>query len=146
MKTNGQNKKNGLSRNKKTMLGLVALLSIPATLWAVSDSTGTFTEWVKIGYYSSSSTSGGSSSSYLYVGNYHVGEASGSAAIGTFLNNPNSNSLVVGKWNKFESGAYFVVGNGPNGSNKKNAFEVHSNGDVIVNEPQGDIPMGIYGN
>jgi len=43
------------------------------------------------------------------------------------------------------SGAYFVVGKGTYGAgNQKNAFEVHSDGTVIINEPQGDISMGIF--
>jgi len=45
------------------------------------------------------------------------------------------------------SGAYFVVGKGTYGAgNQKNAFEVHSDGTVIINEPQGDISMGPFTN
>jgi len=55
-------------------------------------------------------------------------------------------AVVVGKFNEDKSGVQFVVGNGGYYTSRKNAFEVHKNGDVIVNKEQGDISMGGFGN
>ena len=72
--------------------------------------------------------------------------ANQAGAIGSALNNTNNHSLVVGKNNEDKDGIQFAVANGADANNRSNSFEVHLNGDVIINNAQGDIDEGIFGN
>ena len=73
-------------------------------------------------------------------------------ALGNGLLATTDNSTIVGKYNDDKAGVSFVVGNGVDDSNRSNALEVHTNGDVIVSgslileQAQGDISMGSFGN
>ena len=77
------------------------------------------------------------------LGDFHIlGSHERSMAVGDMLVLGTSDSLVVGKYNDSSSTALFVVGNGSSGAgNESNAFEVHSDGRVVIPELQGDIPM-----
>ena len=85
--------------------------------------------------------SAGSSSLAVGFNNRVAGEQS--AALGEGLVVRSRNALAVGRFNATsgESGdAVFAVGIGT-AEERANAFEVHANGDVVINKPQGDIPM-----
>ena len=79
----------------------------------------------------------------LAVGfNNHL-DATNSAAVGEGLVVHAANALAVGSFNATEgpSGqAVFAVGGG-SAEERKNLFEVHPNGDIVISKPQGDIPM-----
>ncbi len=72
--------------------------------------------------------------------------ASYSSAMGKGLLITTNKTNVVGEYNEDTVGAdmRFVVGNGDSGS-RSNAFEVHKDGSVIINQSQGDIDMGGFG-
>ena len=135
----------------KKIAAWAVVASVPVSLWAAQSAQ--FDDYVDIGY-SSAMNSAGS-----YAGVFSVGWANDpsqvydAALIGDLLISPRDCSLVVGTSNYFASSTpaderpVFTVANGGyNNVVDSNAFEVRYNGDVIVDKPQGDIPMGIYGN
>lgn len=73
-------------------------------------------------------------------------------ALGEGLINGWNFATVVGKFNDTtptaSSGLLFAVGNGAGAAqvDRTNAMEVYSSGKIIINTPQGDIPMGDFGN
>ena len=86
----------------------------------------------------------GASSLAVGFNNRVAGEQS--AALGEGLVVRPANATAVGSFNATsgESGdAVFAVGIGT-AEERANAFEVHANGDVVINKPQGDIPMGKF--
>lgn len=76
------------------------------------------------------------------LGNDVIGDYAG--AIGAYLINNENESVVVGAYNEVKTDLQFSVGIGDS-SGRSNALEVYKDGSVMINEPQGDIPMGIYG-
>jgi len=144
------------SNKSKKRLGLLAAASIPIsamTAWAISDTSGYFSNLVDVGsnYIASSETA------VLMVGYGNTLDASSAAAIGSSLSTHYDDSLVVGSFNlpaanltKPNSPTAFVVGIGYAGTSspwiptKKNALEVYKDGTVIINERQGDVLMGDF--
>lgn len=72
--------------------------------------------------------------------------ATNSLTVGHDLIAGSANSLVLGTWNTSVANGYLVVGIGTGSGNKTNAFEVRSDGAVLINEEQGDVPTGVFGN
>ncbi|MCB1097912.1 MAG: hypothetical protein KDN22_20235 [Verrucomicrobiae bacterium] len=126
--------------NKKVRIALavIAGISVPAVLFAAySTNQLTGTQWVQAGSANTFSASRNFAVGYgNWVGSYDCG------AIGYYLSSSTQGGLVVGKYNKNVSGAYFVVGNGTSSSTsgRKNALEVYSDGRVVIPVPLGDIP------
>jgi hypothetical protein len=132
--------------------GLFALVAtVPISLWAVSDSMGHFWDGVNIGSNSWNATTSSNSApeDFLMVGLYNSADNRYRVGlVGRSLIAPCDDSLVVGDFNDptgSSSTSVFTVANGSSATLPKNLFEVRRNGDVIITEPQGDIPMGIYG-
>lgn len=69
-----------------------------------------------------------------------------SAAIGEGIVITDDNATVVGTYNEDKASVRFVVGVGADGVSRSNALEVHDDGSVIINQAQGDISMGGFGN
>lgn len=73
------------------------------------------------------------------------------ALIGEGLIGKWDTSVVIGKYNnsniEVDSGLLFAIGNGTGSATnqRSNALEVYDDGTVIIAEPQGDIPMGEFG-
>jgi hypothetical protein len=138
-------------QKRKKRWGLLALASVPLSAvvaWAASGSTASYWKSVEAG---SSSYVASSQSAVLMVGFGNALNASNSAAIGSSLATDSSDSLVVGRFNEDpgdlvlpNAATIFVLGKGTS-AEKANAMEVYQDGTVIINERQGDIPMGIYG-
>lgn len=98
----------------------------------------------------------GSSASFAVgSGNSINGSATYSSALGQGLTVDFDSSVVIGSHNQpkvsqvISNGPTVLVlssGNGISGhaDEKKNVMEVYKDGSVIINEPQGDISMGIF--
>lgn len=65
---------------------------------------------------------------------------------GTVWGGSNNPSLVVGTFNVDKANLRFAIGNGTDANNRKNAFEVYSDGTVRLGKRQGDLRMGRFGN
>ena len=130
----------------------LALLALPATLNALSDSYFDMSLYGSVG---SNNYMGGLGSLGVGWSNWTSSSASNSAVIGTSLQATSSNSLVVGAYNNPTPSAAFIVGNGTGSdpSLRKNALEVLTDGTVkipgtaYINKipARGGISMGIYG-
>ena len=64
--------------------------------------------------------------------NGSVAEGDNSFAYGSFLNTSRSNQAVFGRFNEKDTDALFIVGNGTNGANRRNAMALKSNGDLHI--------------
>lgn len=138
--------------NRGTIIAAIALASVPLTALALYDTYGEFSSYVSVGgnlpysYYSSSSGAGGG---ILMVGSYNgvssLTSATNALVVGTYGVVFDSDSAVIGRWNKDTLGdELFILGNGTNSDNKSNAMEVFKNGTIRILR-QGDISMGAYG-
>ena len=132
-------------RKGQLAIAAVALLTIPLTIMYAADVTGDnlyIDTYGSIGSNSAFYTSGGA----LSVGYGNANSGGYSGTIGYGLIAYSDYCLAVGKYNKNTSATeLFVIGRGTS-SVPANAFEVHDDGTVIVNEPQGDVEMGIFTN
>lgn len=68
------------------------------------------------------------------------------SVLGKGLVSTTDNATTVGQYNENKAGVLFVVGKGTSGSARSNALEIHDDGSVIINQSQGDIDMGSFGN
>lgn len=130
-----------------------AVLSVPATLFALTD---TFFQISNYGLIGPGSHVGGVATFAVgannVVGYGSASVATNAAAIGYSLRTNTSNSLMVGSWNAEVAGALFIVGNGTGSSLRKNAFEVLQSGTVNIPgtanigavPERGGISMGVY--
>ena len=137
---------------RKSLVAM-AILSVPATLYALTDSYFVIYNYGTIGAYNGSGS--GSGSGTLAVGYNNIFTGSYSLAVGNCLRGY-SNCIVAGQYNKLPASGspYLIVGNGSGSDEtlRKNAFEVLSNGTVnipgtavITNIPaQGGISMGSF--
>lgn len=127
------------------LLPSLALLSVPLTVWALTDTTISISSWGSIGSNYSTSGTGG----VLMVGNYgsnaglYYGTISGYACVGA--SSSISSSTTVGRYNVVVSDPLFVVGCGWSGTTR-NALEIYSDGRVKVPNRQADVLMGGFGN
>lgn len=78
-------------------------------------------------------------------GAYNDITADYTTTLGYALEATTNNATIVGKYNEDKAGVLFVVGQGDS-IVRKNALEVHDDGSVIINQAQGDIDMGGFGN
>lgn len=129
----------------RKLITAAAAVAVPAALYAV--------DYVNVPGYGWF----GSAHSGAYGGTIAVGfnnvvspgtSGMGTAAIGTGLRAEWANSLVVGQYNSTVTGGtpLFVVGNGENNDQRKNAMEVWSNGTVVIGKvpEKGGVPMGEF--
>lgn len=138
--------------NRGTVIAVVALASVPLTAFALYDTYGQFAQYVTVGsnlslYYNSTSSSG--TGGVLMVGTYNGVSSANSATnvmvIGSYNIAYDSDSAVIGKYNKNTQGdELFILGNGTS-SAPSNAMEVFKNGTIRILR-QGDISMGTYSN
>ena len=129
---------------KRNAVIFLAVLSIPATVWAVlTDSAMDISYWGSIGWnYTSSLTSG--TELLVGAGNWRMNLTTNTMAVGSNLIIYDDNSVVIGTWNQDTGGdEQFIVGNGTYG-HPANSLEVYKDGTVKINR-QGDIPMGKFG-
>lgn len=68
-----------------------------------------------------------------------------SVVLGKGLLSTNNDATVVGRYNEDIDETLFTVGSGASGTNRRNAFYIKNNGDVVIPKLQGDISMGIFG-
>lgn len=128
-----------ISEKLKSQILVVAALSLPVSVlatWSFSGGREITSYPVVIG-----STNSSSGSRSLSVGWGNQITSSDAMVVGQYLNSPSAYSLVVGRYNQTSTGLRFVVGNGTSTTARSNAFEVYSDGRVVIPTPQGDIPM-----
>jgi hypothetical protein len=72
------------------------------------------------------------------------------SALGQGIINFWNHSTILGLFNDTTpdrtSGLLFAVGNGTTPSARSNVLEVYDSGKIVLRHPQGDIPMGQFGN
>lgn len=140
--------------NRSKLVALAALMSVPVTAFAFTDYYGQISNYLVVGssnyYVSSSSSSSYNMYGILLIGTYcgvtsTNSSMSNAAAVGSYNIIYDSNSMVVGSWNKDTGGdELFILGNGSY-SAPSNAMEVFKNGKIRILR-QGDISMGAYSN
>lgn len=138
------------SKHKRKWLFLIlgAALGVPVTVLAISVS-GNDLDIDSYGLFGGA-TGPGNGGAALAVGYTAQWDSTkdGMAAVGSNVNAYDSNSMVVGYWNKQTggSGDAFVVGYGTS-TEPKNAVEVHSDGTVRIGEAQHEsaASMGGFG-
>jgi hypothetical protein len=138
--------------SRSGVAAFLAIVSVPVTAYALYDSHAELYNYASIG----SNAVYGSYSSYsyaglLFVGNYNAVSTGGAQiknamAVGSYNIIYDSDSAIIGKWNKNTLGdELLVLGNGVSGA-PSNALEVFKNGNMNVQgaitcAPGGDIPM-----
>ena len=126
-------------------VAILALLSMPATLYAITDYFLEIYNGGSIGYNYVGSSS--SSTGYLLVGSYNQLASSSVGkvlAVGEYNMVYDSGSTVLGTFNKDTGGNELLVLGRGTSSTKRNAMAVFKDGKIAI-QPQGDIGMGIYG-
>lgn len=94
----------------------------------------------------------------LSFGNNVSANGNSSIGIGNGIQSVSFQEVVVGAFNDYSAFStpnsaswtatdpIFVIGNGSSSSSRSNALFILKNGDIFIPKPQGDIPMGEYGN
>lgn len=96
-----------------------------------------------IGGFSNTINSGANAS--VAIGGYNVVKGSYGFATNFYNNTTNSYESAFGKWNKSTSGkTLFSVGNGTAEASRKNAFEIQSDGNVLIQQPGTGTMVNLY--
>lgn len=166
-KTEIDSEENHLKPGRKK-LAFLALCSVPLsalTAWAaINTTTGQFSQWVEIGGPNTNSTAptlaiGWANlmvnSSTIAVGEGNIAGGTASVTVGNYLHTVSQNSMTIGTHNQPSSQQ--VIPNGPtilvlssgNGipnddDEKRNVMEVYKDGTIIINDPQGEVSMGVF--
>lgn len=156
---------------KRKAIVIVSLMSIPLTIYASNEPFMHVWSYSHIGGYYSGLGQQYSTDGLLIVGNGITLPSGGvgtndSIVAGKYLNLYDSNSFVLGRYNRDSQGdELFVIGNGSSTATAQNeveilkdgtirlggdssgvfALEIASDGKTItIDQPQGDLSMGIY--
>lgn len=156
---------------KRKAIVIVSLMSIPLTIYASNEPFMHVWYYSHIGGYYSNAGQQFSTDGLLIVGNGNTIPsygmlASNSIVAGNYLNLYDTNSIVLGRYNRDSQGEeLFVIGNGSSTGTAQNeveilkdgtirlggdssgtfALEIASDGKTItIDQPQGDLSMGIY--
>ena len=126
---------------RKALVTAAVFLTIPMTLYALSGSSLSISNWGTFGCGNSVS---GWSSVAIGTNNQVHGGRSLAVGYGLTVNSSQINATVIGKNNIPQNNALFIIGMGGSPSSKANALEVYDDGTVLLPIHQGDINMGIY--
>lgn len=131
------------------LLSVLALATVPMTVYAITDYTLSIHYTGEIGYGNSFPYNSWAGIMMVghYSGVYDTNYTRNALAVGEFCMIYDHNSAVIGQWNKNTGGdELLILGNGTYSGGPSNALEVFRNGNMNVQgaitcAAGGDIPM-----